>query len=453
MPPFITILLLYGLGLFLLNRIIRTKTVPMSTAELAFAFGMKVMVGCAYGYVFFHYYGGDDTWMLNQGALTEWEHLIHDPGLFWYDLNPALPFQRNETFGAGFLNLLSDWEYMLITKPLAFFHVISGGNYYINVVFFNFVTFWGHYWLFSLLVRLYPQQRRWLLLLIFFFPPVVFWLSGIRADGLLLLFMALLLKQGFRWIHEKRRGALAGVLVSMLGVLIFRNALVLLIIPALASWYITVRFNRKPLTTYLLVYGCCVVLFFASSWISPHQNLPKVVTGRQHAYQALHGNTRFQLDTLQPTLMSFVAVFPQAWLNSFVRPFFWEAKGPLQAVAALDLVIFWTLVAFYLFRKNPFRKQRLRDPVLLFMLFFGVTLYLFVGYTVPFPGAIVRYKIIGELFLLAWLTLNTSWPDFQLSPSRYIIKNNISNFVPISRSFFKQNARKRQLFSHFHQKN
>ncbi len=53
-------------------------------------------------------------------------------------------------------------------------------------VFFSFFTFWGHYWLFTLLTGLFPQKRRVLLLLIFFFPPVVFWLSGIRADGLII---------------------------------------------------------------------------------------------------------------------------------------------------------------------------------------------------------------------------------------------------------------------------
>ncbi len=33
-------------------------------AEVVVTFGFKVLMACAYGYVFLHYYGGDDTWKL-----------------------------------------------------------------------------------------------------------------------------------------------------------------------------------------------------------------------------------------------------------------------------------------------------------------------------------------------------------------------------------------------------
>ncbi|MGN6419117.1 MAG: hypothetical protein ACTHMC_16585 [Pseudobacter sp.] len=397
------ILLLTAGFCWLLKRILRNRSAILSNNELYLVFGVKVVAGVSYGYIFGHYFGGDDTWFFHHQGLEEKIRLLQQPALFFSDFNPLLPFQRNATFSAGLRNLLSDWEYLLVMKPLAFFNLVSGGNYYINIVFFSFITFWGHYWFYELLVKFFPLQRKTWLVLVFMFPPVVFWLSGLRGDPLLFLFLTLALNRGYKWMQTRNPQQLTGSLLGLLGVMIMRDPVALLLFPALLSVYITVKYKMKAWKVWIPVYVSGIVVFFLSAGISREQNLPMLVVQKQAEFFLLHSNNRMALDTLHPSVTGFAKVLPQATVNTFFRPLPWEAKGPLQLVASADILFFWFLFIWSCYRGWDEWKVRLSHPFLLFLLVFGVCLYIFIGYTVPFPGAIVRYKIIPELFLLTCL--------------------------------------------------
>jgi hypothetical protein len=270
------------------------------------------------------------------------------------------------------------------------------------------MLFWGHYWLFSLYVKEFPEKRKPLLLLIFFFPPLVFWLSGIRADGLILFFLALLLVQFHRWLYDHKKRSLVYCMLAGAGIIIFRSQVILLVIPALTAWYISVKFNRKPVSTFIWVFGIGGLLFFATAWVSPAKNLPGVIVNRQQAFMALQG-TRFPLDSLQPSVTGFARVLPQALSHTFVRPYIWEAKGALQLMTAVEIIVCWLLVITAIIKKEIHWKKTLTSPLLLFSMSFGITLYIFIGFTIPFPGAIVRYKAIPELLLLTIPIICTDW--------------------------------------------
>jgi hypothetical protein len=398
-------LLLFLLFAFLIVRLVRHATPGLTRQEALAAFGFKALMACAYGYLFMHYYGGDDTWKYNQLSLQEYNLLINNPGQFLWELSPASAWRNADGHFWQALSLyLVDLEYCMIAKTLGIFNIISRGNYYANAIFFSFLTFWGHYWLFQLLAGIFPQKRKILIAAIFFFPPVVFWLSGIRADGLILLYLSLLLLHARKWIEQRKNISLLYILLGLAGILILRNAIALLLMPALISWFVIVRFNRKPIPVLAIVYGIASILFFGSTYLPGMPNLPAIIVERQQEFLVLKGNTRFQLDTLQPTISSFLQVSPQALSNTFLRPFIWEARGALQIMTALEIMFLWALVFLTIVRRDKsisFRAQ----PLLLILLVFSVSLYLFIGYVTPFPGAIARYKIIPELFLLTCFAL------------------------------------------------
>jgi len=45
------------------------------------------------------------------------------------------------------------------------------------------------------------------------------------------------------------------------------------------------------------------------------------------------------------------------------------------------------------------------------LLVLGITTYIFIGYIVPFPGAIVRYKAIPALLILCSMASITTWGE------------------------------------------
>jgi hypothetical protein len=395
---------------FLLYRMVRKKEQPLSAIELGLAFGFKALMAVLYGYIFLKFYGGDDTWVFHRQGLLEYDKMLHDPGQFFKDLLPVSAIEGSDTWTRALTSYNMDLEYWTFYKVLAVCNIFSRGNYYINAVLFSFITFWGHYWLFKLLSREMVSKRRWLFLLIFFFPPVVFWLSGIRTDGLILFFLALSLVHFSNWIRSGKRSSLVYFLLSMIGVLIYRNVLVMLLAPALIAWYIVARYRTKPLLTYISAFGIAAILFFSTLLILPTKNLPAVVAKRQHEYLALKGNTRYQLDSLEASVGSFASVLPQSANNTFLRPYIWEADGILQVVTSVGILFFWALVILAIARNERPWSEFFSKPLHLFLVFFPVALYLFIGFTVPFPGAIVRYKCIPELMLLSVLVMNIRWP-------------------------------------------
>ncbi len=384
-----------------------------SLKESGLILGFRIFLGCVYGFIFARYFNGDDTWYFHRGSLEEQQKLMQDPVQFFADLNPLPAFERNEGFWKGWYYYLSDLEFWLLTKPMAFFNFISRGNYYVNVVFFNFMTCWGSVWLYRLFSPYYPEKKKELFFFIFLFPIPLFWMTGIRAEGWLLFFLALALLSFTRWMQAKGHKPLLLFFIALGGLIVLRSVLVFILLPVLMCWWLQEQRGWKGWKAMALVFGISGLLFWGSRWIDPVHNMPQLIVEKQAAFFALHGQTRFELDTLEATPGSFLKLFPQAITNIFVRPYVWEAKGFLQWVYAGSVLLLWVLVLLFIWQKS--RQKRVQWPLLITNTFlFGLLLYVFIGYTVPFPGAIIRYKSLGEYFLLFPLFMGVNWRPKQI---------------------------------------
>ena len=140
------------------------------------------------------------------------------------------------------------------------------------------------------------------------------------------------------------------------------------------------------------------------------------IATRQHEFLLLKGNTRFNLTPLEGQPLSFIKVLPESATNTFIRPFLWEAKGLLQWFAAMENIAVLVLVAITVFKFNKNKRALADMPLLWVLIMAGLSNYIITGYIVPFPGAIVRYKIIPELFLISGCLL-------AVPPGSYFRKN------------------------------
>lgn len=357
----------------------------LTLTEFWTALGWKVLLGVLYGYLFLHYYGGDDTWKIHRQSVKETRLLLDDPLQFFSrEYTPAMALREAGDWKEALILYNNDLEYALVVKTISFFNLVSQGNYYINAVLFNVVAFWGHYWLFIALAGLFPMARKLLLAVIFFYLPVVFWLSGIRADGFLFIFFSYFLLQLFR------RRNLAGALAAFVCITILRPQLAALLAVAVAGFLASRVFHRigawKVFTVTYLFGG---LVFFVSGGL-------RMLAVKQEQFARLSGS-RLPLQSLNGGIADFLQALPQAINHSFLRPYLWETSNVLQVVYAMEsLFILFVLVILI----PSGWRQVLRHPALLVMLGFALSLYVFTGLVVPFPGAIVRYKIIGELLLL-----------------------------------------------------
>jgi hypothetical protein len=398
-------LFFFLLCLFFIYSRTRNKVVRFEFSKVLMGFGFKVAMGCLYGYIFQKYYGGDDTWMLHDGSILEYEKLMHNPGQFFADLDPTASFRRNEGFAAGWYYLLSDMEFWTITKPMAIFNMFSRGNYYINVIFFNLITFWGQYLVYKVFAARFPSKHALIFFLTFLFPSFSFWLSGIRPDAWIMVSIGFAIYYFHAWMYDKKIPHLLLCGLGLAGLVVFRSPVLMILLPGLLAWFITEKTGRHAAAVFLTVYAVSIVLFFFSATLSPGANMLTYVVHRQQEFLQLKGNTVYHLNTLQPTAKSFIQTLPQAFVNTFLRPTLWDAKGALQWFEAISTMVIWLLMMLALLgpaRQNP---PWARSPLIWLCIYFGVFLYLFIGYTVPFPGAIARYKVIPELLLLLAICL------------------------------------------------
>jgi hypothetical protein len=108
-------------------------------------------------------------------------------------------------------------------------------------------------------------------------------------------------------------------------------------------------------------------------------------------------------------MSSFVDVLPQAFANSFLRPWITEAKGALQVFSSLEIMAFWILCLILIFFPSKDRPLILGDPLIQLFIYYGLTQILIIGLLVPFPGAIIRYKSIPQLLLILSIGLSIDW--------------------------------------------
>jgi hypothetical protein len=381
----------------------------LSWQQVMFFFVCKIAAGCVYGYVFAKVYGGDDTWGLNNDSLLQYQRLVESPGLFFSDLFSQQPIPNDPAFYFHPLSYAENLEFSILTKVMAPFNFISGGNYFINVVFFNFVTFHGTYLLYKILVQTFDCNRKVLAVVLFLFPSAAFWLSGIRVEGFLLLLTGILLYHFSQWITKRSILSLLACIVAFGFLFLMRNGYALLFVPALAGWWASSTNAMRSKKVFAVLYTTMIILVLAGSYFLPSSLNPlSIVAQRQHDFLQLEGNTRFNLTALEGNTVSFLKVLPEAFLNSFIRPFPWEAKGMLQWFVAVEsiVVLFIVLLAFTKFSYRA--KEVFHHPLAWALLYLVITNYLLIGFTVPFAGTIVRYRVIPEVLLLAACTLAIS---------------------------------------------
>jgi hypothetical protein len=116
-----------------------------------------------------------------------------------------------------------------------------------------------------------------------------------------------------------------------------------------------------------------------------------------------------ELDNLEPHPLSFIRILPQALNHVFLRPIPGEQPGALSLFSGVET--YFVLLILILSFLVPARDNiPIPDSApLLAILFFAFSNYLFIGYTIPFLGAIVRYRIIFESLLLTVAATRINW--------------------------------------------
>lgn len=388
-----------GALIFIFARINRKKRKILPWQWMAVAFLAKAAAGMIYGYIYSHYYTISDSWSYFNESLNDYHNLIHNPAKF-FTINSG--FNHFADFFSTADNAFwSNTGENILIKLLAILNVFSVGNYYLDVVLFNVFSFWGLYLIYKVAIQYLPGKERWVYLLIFFWPSCLFWNSAIDKDGLLVFFAGILIIGIHNCILGRKLFLyLSLAIVSFAGIFLIRSVNALIFIPAIPGWWIASKIYKRRLRIFLITYSTVFILFVLSGLEGSPFNLLQQLANKQHQFLTLKANTRLPLTPLEPGFISFIKVLPESVNHIFFRPYITEISSPFHFMVFLENTGLLFIVCYIIFWKRKGRTQNLTAPFNLFLWSVSLIFLLLIGYIVPFPGAIIRYKAFYFMFFL-----------------------------------------------------
>jgi hypothetical protein len=395
-----------------------------TNSQLVIIFLLKVMAGIFYGWIGV-YYGQMaqmiDTWAYHVQGLQEYKLLISHPIEFVTSL-------FHNDYEGGYTNFLhsqnswwNDVKANFFIKIMAFFDLFSFGNYYINVIFYSFLSLFGPMAIYKVMKDVFPLQKTPVLIACFFAPSFLYWTSGLHKEGLIFLSLSLIIYHLYFGFKE-RKFKFSRVLLIFLGIglmLILRNFLILALLPPLIAWILCATIKLRPIAIYSVAYLVFLILFFSAKYFVTGIDLPQAVVDKRLDFISLQGHSSVAVNELKPTFTSFLKNAPEAFSLSFLRPYPSDVRHLLSLAAAVEVGLMILFILIFLFWR---RKGINLSPILLFCVFFSAGVLFMTGYSVNNLGAIVRYRSIVFPLLFAPMVAKIDW-----SRIRELVFPNIKN--------------------------
>lgn len=301
-------------------------------------------------------------------------------------------------------NLFSDSH--IIIRFNAFIRLFSFGYIYVHNVFINFISLLGLVAVFKFFKPLFTGNAKVLFYAIFLIPSVLFWGSGLLKEGLILFglgFLLLSIQQLFlklKWYH------LPLIVFSVVVLLYSKLYVIAALSPPLLGYFFYTKISKnKAVLSYVFALLILTVVL-VGLWVINHKFNPiEIIVEKQGEFirfiQYFPTNSGFKIPELSNGL-SILKYTPNAWLNTFIRPYLWESKSLFVLLSSLENLLFIGLFMVMLFFPN---KKREHLFYVIFCLSFVFILFTIIGLLIPIFGALVRYKVPALPFLAIALLL------------------------------------------------
>lgn len=292
----------------------------------------------------------------------------------------------------------------------ALVRLFSFGYYNVHTVVICFLSLTGLTAIYKTFIPHLRDKQRELILAVFLLPSVLFWGSGVLKEGLIFFALGLLI------YYSNKLFSLKAILIclAVAFLLAFSKFYVwLAIIPGLVFIVWINKTNTKYLLLkFILIIGLIGAIGLNIDSFTSVQNPLVTLSQKQYEFNQLaFGNLTdannkpipvagsiIKINTLEPTLSSFIRNAPEALKNTLLRPYITELRSPLMLMAGLETLFILVIILFCLiFIKNI---RTIQWEYFIFCMSFVIIQFLIIGETTPILGAVGRYKTIALPFLV-----------------------------------------------------
>lgn len=371
-------------------------------------FLIKIFSGAAYAkfYTLPRHYKGSDTWRFYKVSLAETKWLLQDPIAFFKDLF-IHNYSKSGNLLSGKNSYWNDLKSNAIIKLMAVINVFTNNSYYADIIFFNFLFLFGLVALFRLLYSIFPDKKLCIIAGIFLLPSTLFWCSGIHKDGLILSSAGIIIYtfyQGFKSRFSVKKTGL--ILLCMLVVFSLRNYILFALLPAVLAWWLCEKYAGRNIRIFSIVYLSAITFCVIIPILIPSMNIFSFITDKRNEFLLLEGGSKVNMPPLEPGFINFISFIPYALDMAFLRPYFYEVRKISYMPAIIENLLFLFLLFVSMLSLN--KKTKLK-PVILVLFFFSLSIILVSGYTIPFTGAMVRYRSLALPLLITPLLCLTDF--------------------------------------------
>ncbi len=388
----------------------------LSRKFLVIAFIVKVLAGVALTFIYTHHYNirseadtfryFDDSYHLHRAAFENPKAYLRmmfgvDDGK---DLMPYLD-SMNNWFPAERTTFYNDNR--TVIRINALIRWISFGSYYVHLLIFSFLAFYGLTFIYKGYHRYFAGKKIWLGLILFFTPSIIFWSSGILKEGPLFFVLGITLNVINKIFNKRAYWQHYTLLVFCFLFLFHLKFYVgLLLIPAITG-YLWILNPKGPNAILKTIINLMFYFGIASLWHIYNWNwsLFTVLKWKRRDFlglaESMNAKSLIGTGNLEDNPLSFIQNMGQGLFNAILRPFPWEVYSFVILPNAIEnfLVIVFIVLCIVFGKIQNFQK------IGYFFLIYFFALLTIVGMVTPIMGSLVRYKIPAIPFLLMFFLL------------------------------------------------
>lgn len=405
---------LYGFKIYKL-----AERVGISFQMLVLLFVSKVFFGCLN--LYFH----NATYLTNDAHAFYLEGLVYlkdfknQPSFYihewlfnWGDITNHLNF-----FKASNSVFWSDIGRLMHTRFMILCNVFTMGSEYANVIFYNVIYFLGQLALLKSLMHFQPNKKWIYISLIFFLPGTAFWCSGIHKDGFVLAAFGMVAWSTINYTKHKSSYSILLLVLSLLGLLAIRYFYFLCFLPPYLLWLFFPT-GKNVIRSFGITYSIALGLFLNSHQINSSIRPMELVINKQIEFFKSKGYSDMLTPKLEHNATSFLQNTDVALSHIFIEPIPKLNKRLKYAITAMDSALVLILLLFSIFY---IRKDFTLNAYYWLLVCFSLSILLFIGYTIPNLGALVRYKSPFILLLLLGISSMANYPNWL---KKYYLRNN-----------------------------
>jgi hypothetical protein len=381
------------IGCWLLQQLVAKWQLNLSRSVLWMGFGLFFLTGWVYQWVGMHWFQGRfDTFTLYREGLIERGYLLNNPSEYFTNWGINAEVWANSDSVTRGNSLWTQIQGNFHLKLMGLFLLLSGGYYEGALVLYSFLLYTTTLlWYRRIQDWVKVPYVRWWGLLLCCLPGALFWIMGLYKEGYVFI--------GLIWLSEglyARRWHWVVLAWVFLGLTRLYIALMLLPFIGYGWWWYHVRKREggKWWPGFLLLF---VGLQLLVQLVQPGY-VPKDIQRKRQEFIAVPGNSKLPEITLTDNWVGLAKAFPTAlkpygWLG-FQKP---EASSKLYYWAQIENLMIALVVLVWAF------SGAWREPIPVWwqmMMVMAVLQLVVIGYTVPFLGAVVRYRSLYLIFII-----------------------------------------------------